>query len=298
MEAAAERVNPWAFHLHGEVLVVVAAVAIGYWYLITRLGPTADRTLPDGSIEPVVSRRQIFQLTLATALLLVGAGWPLHDIAEKYLFSAHMLQHLLFSLCAPPLFLIGTPKWLQRKVWGHGWPAAVLKRLAKPGIATAIYTVWLVFSHWPVPVNAALRHEGIHFLMHFMLFFSSALMWFPVLNRNPDLPMLTPPMRMLYVFGQSIVPTVPASFFTFANGVIYSFYAKAPRPFDISAIADQQLAAAIMKVWGGLLLWLIIATMFFRWTAADEKERRDRRRVLTWDEVQTELDRTEAPKVP
>ena len=41
----------------------------------------------------------------------------------------------------------------------------------------------------------------------------------------------------------------------------------------------------------------IIAAMFFRWTAADEKERRARRRVLTWDEVQAELDRSEAPKV-
>jgi putative membrane protein len=171
----------------------------------------------------------------------------------------------------------------------------VLKVLGRPFIAGGLYTVWLVFSHWPVAMNAALRHEPVHFLMHLALFSTASLMWFPVLNRNPDLPMLGPVGRMLYVFLQSIMPTVPAAFFTFADGVIYKFYATVPRPWHISAVSDQQLAGAIMKVWGGLVLWGVIGVMFFRWSAADEKARIARRKVLTWDEVQAELDRTQAP---
>lgn len=295
---ASARVNPWAIHVHPEVWVLMVAIIVGYWYLITRLGPTSDRTLPDGSVEAILPKRRLFQFLAGWAILWIGADYPIHDIGENYLFSVHMFQHLLFSLVAPGLLFLGVPRWLQRRLWGSGWPAATLRRLGRPAIAGSIYTVWLVFSHWPVPVNASLRSEPIHFLMHLGLFSSAALMWFPVLNRDPELPMLGPPARMLYVFLQSIMPTVPASFFTFADGVIYSFYANAPRPFEMSALADQQLAAAIMKVWGGLLMWLVIATMFFRWTAAEEKERHAKRRVLTWDEVQTELERTKAPTAP
>jgi putative membrane protein len=275
-------VDPWRFHAHPEVWGLMIAIIVGYWYLVRR-GP--------------VSRKQVAQFSAGWLILWVGADYPVHDIAEKYLFSVHMFQHLLFSLIAPGLLFLGIPDWLQRKLWGSGWQAAALRRMGKPLIAGGLYTVWLVFSHWPKLVDFALSHEPVHFWMHFMLFSTASLMWFPVLNRNPDLPMMTPPGRMLYVFLQSVIPTVPASFFTFSDNAFYKTYARAPRPFHLSAVADQQLAAALMKVWGGLVLWGIIAAMFFRWTAADEKERRAHRRVLTWDEVQSEFERTEAPKV-
>lgn len=276
----------------------MVAIIVTYWYFLVRVGPNVDRTNRDGVLEPVVTKRQLGQFIAGWSLLWIGADYPIHDLAEKYLFSAHMVQHMLFSLIAPGLLFLGIPGWLQRRLWGSGWPAAVLKRIGRPAIAGSAYTVWLVFSHWPTAMNAALRHEPVHFLFHLALFSTASLMWFPVLNRNPDLPMLGEVGRMLYVFLQSIVPTVPAAFFTFADGVIYKFYAQVPRPFSIDAVADQQLAGAIMKVWGGLLLWMVIAVMFFRWTAKDEKERIARRKVLTWDEVQAEFDRSEAPTAP
>jgi putative membrane protein len=269
--------DPWAFHVHPEVWALMIAIIVGYWYLV-RGGP--------------VTRRQVSSFVGGWLLLWLGADYPIHDIGERYLFSVHMFQHMLFSLAAPGLLFLGIPLWLQQRLWGR---SRALRVLGKPLIAGGLYTLWLVFSHWPVAMNFALRHEPAHFLFHLTLFSTASLMWFPVLNRNPDLPMLSAPGRMVYVFLQSIMPTVPAAFFTFADNPIYSFYAHAPRPFSISAVADQQLAGAIMKVWGGLLLWLVIATMFFRWTAADEKTRLANRRVLTWDEVQAELDRTEAP---
>lgn len=276
-------INPWAFHPHPEVWVLMVTIIVGYWYLV-RQGP--------------VSRKQVAQFTAGWLILWIGADYPIHDIGEKYLFSVHMFQHLLFSLVAPGLLILGIPDWLQHKLWGTGWRLQVLRRMARPLLAGGLYSAWLAFSHWPALVDTALRNEPVHFWMHLMLFSTAALMWFPVLNRNPELPMMSPPGRMLYVFLQSIMPTVPASFFTFAEGVFYQTYRDAPRPFKgITAIADQQMAAGLMKVWGGLLLWLIIAAMFFRWTAADERERREQRRVLTWDEVQTELDRTDAPTV-
>jgi putative membrane protein len=259
------RPDPWAFHAHPEVWVLMVGIIVGYWYLVRR-GP--------------VSRKQVALFTAGWACLWFGADYPVHDIGEKYLFSVHMFQHMLFSLVAPGLLILGIPPWLQKQLWGRGRRAEVLRVVARPGIAGLLYTIWLVFSHWPKAMDLALEHEPVHFLFHVALFSTASLMWFPVLNRDPDLPMLGPVTRMLYVFLQSIMPTVPAAFFTFADGVIYPFYAHAARPFSMTAVSDQQLAGAIMKVWGGLILWLVIAVMFFRWSAKDEKDRIERRRTL------------------
>ncbi len=260
--------DPWAFHAHPEVWVLMVGTIVGYWYLLRRPGAGP------------VSKRQVATFLAGWLILWVGADYPIHDIGERFLFSVHMFQHLLFSLVAPGLLILGIPGWLQQRLWGTGRRAAALRVLGRPLVAGGLYTGWLVFSHWPAAMNLALRHEPVHFLFHLALFSTASLMWFPVLNRNPELPALSAPGRMVYVFLQSIMPTVPAAFFTFADGVIYDFYKEAARPFAMTAVSDQQLAGAIMKVWGGLVLWVVIAVMFFRWTAADERERLDRRRTL------------------
>jgi putative membrane protein len=243
----------------------MVGILVGYLYLV-RGGP--------------VTGKQRASFISGWAALFVGAFWPIHDIGERYLFSVHMFQHLLFSLVAPGLLILGIPGWLQKKLWGTGRRATALRFLGQPLVAGGIYTVWLVFSHWPTALDFALEHDPVHFLFHVALFATASLMWFPVLNKDPDLPRLSDVGRMLYLFLQSVMPTVPAAFFTFAEKPIYPFYAHAARPFSIDAVSDQQLAGAIMKVWGGLLIWLVIATMFFRWSSRDEKDRIERRRTL------------------
>ena len=153
-----------------------------------------------------------------------------------------------------------------------------MKRVARPIPAAVIYNTVFVLTHVPAIVDAGLRSELIHFCLHAAIFTTALNMWFPVLNRLPEFPRLGNPGRMVYLFLQSIVPTVPAAFLTFADGVVYRFYATVPRPFPISALDDQQLAGAIMKVYGGLILWGCIVVMFFRWYARRPRRPRSRRR--------------------
>ena len=47
-------------------------------------------------------------------LLWAASDWPIHDIGEEYLYSAHMLQHMMLSYFLPPLALLATPEWLLR----------------------------------------------------------------------------------------------------------------------------------------------------------------------------------------
>jgi putative membrane protein len=202
-----------------------------------------------------------------------------------------MVQHLLFTLAAPPLLLLGTPDWLARTlirrlgIWG------VMKQVTRPIPALVIFNATLVTTHWPSLVDLTLRSQPIHIGVHIALFTASLIMWWPVLSPLPELKRLSYPAQMLYLFLQTIIPTVPASFLTFASAPLYHFYETVPRVFGISALDDTRISGLLMKLGMGVTLWTIIAVLFFRWSS--KEERPERPDVLEWQEVERELNRTE-----
>jgi putative membrane protein len=280
----------WEWHPHPDVWALVVVLVAAYWLALTRIGPS--QVAPG---EPVATRRQVTMYLLGVLALWVHADWPIHDIGEHYLFSVHMAQHIGFTLIAAPLILIGLPVWLVRWMARPRGLRFLFTKVARPVPAAVIYNVVLVFTHWPVVVNAALEHHPLHFSLHVLIFVSALLMWFPFLNRVPELPRMSQGMRLVYLFLQSVIPTIPASFLTFGTGLLYRFYGTVPRPFPITALDDQQLAGALMKVYAGLLLWIVIAVAFFRWYARDQRNEPDD--PLTWADVERELARTEPPQV-
>jgi len=260
--AAGVPTDPWRYVPHPEVWLIVVAFGGAYWYLVTRVGP---RLVDKG--QPAVTRRQVGCFVAGLLTLYVASSWPVHDWAENYLFSAHMVEHMLISLVAPPLLLLGTPAWLTRLILRPRWASGAVRVLARPVVAAVVFNAYVAVSHAPAFVDGVLEHHVLHFWAHLVLFVVSMLMWFPVVNTLPEYPRLSRPLKILYLFIQSVIPNVPAAFLAFADGVIYTWYAHVPRPFGISAVSDQQLAGAIMKVGGTFLLWGIIVVVFFRWYA-------------------------------
>jgi putative membrane protein len=127
-----------------------------------------------------------------------------------------------------------------------------------------------------------------------------------VLSPLPEIRRLAPLAQMVYLFLQSIVPTVPASFLTLSDSLLYPRYATFPRMWGMSAIEDQRVAGLIMKLVGGLILWGFIAVVWFRWAngepSADRQAQRlgvdrmpDDAGVLTWADVQAELEHVGPP---
>jgi putative membrane protein len=112
-------------------------------------------------------------------------------------------------------------------------------------------------------------------------------MWCPVVAPLPEMRPLSAPAQMLYLFLQSIVPTVPSAFLIFADSPIYKFYEHVPRLWGLSAGEDQRIAGLIMKLAGGALLWMIIAVLFFKWHSAEEE---NERQALRWRNLERELD--------
>ena len=285
-------VSGWEWHAHADVWALVIGLGTLYWLALARLGP---RHVEPG--QPAATRRQVTQFCLGLGALWLHADWPIHDIGEHYLFSVHMFQHIGFTLVAAPLLILGLPSWLLRWIARGAAARFLMTKLARPLPAAVAFNVVTVLTHWPVVVEASVRNHPLHFLVHVLIFTSALLMWFPVLNRLPEFPRLSPGARMIYIFLQSVIPTIPASFLTFGEGLLYPFYGEVPRPFAMTALEDQRLAGALMKIYAGLLLWSVIVVIFFRWYARDQKEAGDG--VLTWADVERELARTEpAPVEP
>ena len=269
------------FHLHLDVVSVVVVLEGAYLWAVLRLGP---RVLPEG--EEAVSRRQLTWFTTGAAVILVASEWPIHDLSERYLFSVHMVQHTLISLVAPPMLLLGMPAWLLRRVIAPRALHTVLRQLTRPLIALVLFNGVIVVTHWPLVVNGMLQHHSLHLVGHVVLFGSATLMWWPVVSPLPEMPTLSYPGRMLYLFLQSIVPTVPASFLTFGSKPLYSFYEHAPRIWGMSALTDQRIAGLTMKLVGGLILWSVIAVIFFKWYLVEQRDGWDE---LQWRDVEREI---------
>ena len=207
--------------------------------------------------------------TAGLAVFLLVETWPVHDIGEQSLFTFHMVEHLALALLIPPFLLLGVPGWLMRLVVRPMMP--VLRFMTRPIVAIAFFNVVLALIHVPAVLEAMLSSEAVHFGLHLALLLSAAVMWWPVIGPIPDLPKLRPEMAMGYLFLQSLVPTIPASFLTFANDVVYKAYEDLPRLWGFDVLADQLVAGLLMKIGGGIVLWTAIAVIFFRWAAAEER---------------------------
>lgn len=268
------------FDLHPDVILLCAALLVGYWYAVTKLRAGV-------SDAGRVKRSQVALFGLGVLTLYVASSSPLHEISEGYLASAHMLQHLLLTMVAPPLLLAGTPGWLVRAALRDRRAFTVARYLAVPLVAFAVFNAVQLLTHLPAAVDLSLRVHWFHFVVHAGLVLAALLMWWPVLSPSELLPRLSYPLQMAYLFVQSLLPAVLAAFLTFSDGVFYRFYAEAPRSFGLSTVEDQQFAGFVMKIAGSLILWAFIAVAFFKWYEKENALSQEPR----WDEVQDELRR-------
>jgi len=260
-----------AFHLHLDVLGVIVALIAGYEYGVRRL---ATHYAPRGEVAVTLTQRIAFYAGIASLFLV--SSWPIHDIGSGSLFTFHMIEHLVFGLFAPPLLLGGTPWWLLRVITKPILP--VVRFLTKPLVALFAFNAMLGFIHIPGVVELMLRSEPAHFIIHAVLMLTGLMMWWPVMSPLPELPQLSPFMKMGYLFLQSLVPTIPASFLTLGDNALYPIYETLPRIWGLSAHSDQVIAGLIMKLGGGLLLWGFIAWVFFSWWNDEHRARAPSRR--------------------
>jgi len=193
---------------------------------------------------------------------------PLSLISDQYLFSAHMLQHILLTLVAPPLMLLGLPGWLFDPLRDKPTLLRIGRFLTNPFVAFASFNVVFVAWHVPALYNLALYSTAIHLLEHATIVFTAFLTWMPVLSPTKLFPRLPLPVQVFYVFLQSIVGTGLGAILTLSREPIYVFYAQAPRIWGIPVLEDQVWAGLIMWVGASMIFLLVLTVIFFRWFGA------------------------------
>jgi putative membrane protein len=265
MTAMLAAADPWRWQPHPEVWVLVCGILALGLYATRVIGP---KVVPAGT--PVVTNQQRGFFALALVLLWISGDWPLHDIGEQYLYSAHMVQHLVISFVVAPLFLLATPEWLARLViLDDGFVSTWIRRLARPIPAAVLFNGLTIFLHWQTAVNKSVESAPFHYTMHVLLFSTALLMWVPVAGPLPEMR-LSLPAQMVYLFLQSVIPTIPGGWLTFAENPVYKIYDRPYRLWGIDVINDQQAAGAFMKIIGGFYLWILITILFFKWAKQHE----------------------------
>ena len=249
--------NPWRFQPHPEVWLLVASVLFSYIYAVRVLGPAVVKN------GPAITTKQRNAFIAGVLLLWLASDWPVHDIAEEYLYSMHMFQHMVLSYFMPPLILLAIPKWMFDAVLGAGRVRKTFNWLAKPVIAGVLFNAIVMITHIPQIVNRSVSNAPLHYSMHVLLIVTALLVWVPICGPDRKLH-LQSGGKMIYLFLMSVVPTVPAAWLTFAEGAVYKHYDTAVRVWGLSVTTDQQIAGAIMKTGGAIFLWSIVVFLFFK----------------------------------
>ncbi len=248
-------VAPWQrWDLHPSV--VIGLVLLGGLYVY--LGGVA------------APRRQVASFVGALGVAFLALDGPLHNLSDNYLFSAHMAQHLVLTLLFPPLLLYGTPTWVVRPLIGPRWLFRVAAVLTRPLPAAVIFSTPITLWHFPGFYEAALRHHPLHIVQHLVFIATAVLMWWPVLSPVPELPRASYLTQLLYLFLLGLPMSLVGALITLSEEVLYPFYTRAPRVWELTPLADQQLGGLLMWVVGTLVLWAAATVVWFRWAAREE----------------------------
>ena len=249
------------FTVHPSTALGIAAIGAVYAWRV-RQGPSAlDRvpvTVSDhvpatpGQLAaaaapqgPTAGQRVCFFASLL--LLFLTLNGPLHDLSDFYLFSGHMVQHLILTLIVPPLMILGTPGWMVRPLLRIPALFAFARRSTTIGACFAIFNVVLAFWHLPPLYNLALANHPIHIVQHAPY-----------------------PAQMLYCFLMVIPMSVISIYIAMADTLLYPAYAVAPRLLGITPMMDQQYGGLIMWIPGGVFFYAVMTVVFFKWSQRGE----------------------------
>ena len=253
----------WAWSLHPSVLLGTGILGALYFYGI---GPWRRRR----GLPPVAGWK-VGSFCGALLVLLVSLNGPIHDLSDDYLFSAHMVQHMLLMLVFPPLLIAGTPGWLLRPLLRPLAVRRVARVLTQPVAAALLFSLTFAVWHLPSVYNLMARDHGVHIVAHLLFMATAVLMWWPVMSPVPELPRLGYGPGMLYLFLVGIPMQAVAAMISMADSVLYPWYSAAPRTWGLTPLDDQQLGGLIMWVPGNLYMFAAIGVLFFAWARESER---------------------------
>jgi cytochrome c oxidase assembly factor CtaG len=239
-----------------SVLIGCTALVAGYW-----AAHRGDR-----------GRARWFVAGVGVMLLALIS--PLDTLGDEYLFSAHMLQHLLLVLVVPPLLLLGIGPRFARMVIEYRPFGALERILGNPVVALLLGLGMLTVWHVPALFDAALDNEYIHILEHLCFMVSATIFWWPILAPVPECR-LEPLWMQLYLLAGAIANSLLGIWLTFAPAGTYAPYLHPSDSLQVlealrsgwglTPAIDQQVGGLLMWVGGGFVFVTVMVTKVVRW---------------------------------
>jgi putative membrane protein len=228
------------------------------------------------------------------ALIAIGGALlsPLDDLAS-YLLIAHMVQHELLMMLAPPLILLANP--VPVLLWGlgrnsrlhaghllirHSAIRRVRDLLGWMPVAWSLYVINLWVWHYPAFYDAALRVPWIHDLEHVLFFVTALLFWWPVIQPASHPASIQYGMSIVYVFFAATQDTVLAGVIALSREVIYPHYQTALRLWDLTPRQDQ-IGGGIVMFAAGSTTYAIAILILVNALLDEARRKRSTKRPLS-----------------
>ena len=225
--------------------IFVQSIALQALYLLFVVGPWR-RVFPDAKR---VHGKKMAIFFIGAWMFFFTFGSPLDYTSDHFLFSAHMLQHLMEILWMTPLLMVGVPDFVYRPLFAVKGLGHAMYALTKPIVAVIVFNVFFTAFHFPLLYDLTLKYEWFHFTEHLIFFITAFFLWWPILGIIPDTHALRSSKRMAYVFYNAMLSMPITVILIVATSPWYQGYVSAPRLIaGLSAIGDQQLGGVVMFI--------------------------------------------------
>ncbi len=215
------------------------------------------------------------------AVMLFALVSPLDILGDEYLFSAHMLQHLLLELAVPPLLLLGITPRFARAVLDCRPFGRIERVLGNPLLAWTLGIATLAVWHLPRLFDAALGNEYVHIAEHLCFMVTATIFWWPVLAPLPQCRM-SPLWTQVYLVGGAMANSILGIWLTFAPEGLYAPYLHPADSLHVAALLrigwgltpalDQQVGGLLMWVGGGFVFLAVMIVLFLQWFGVAETD--------------------------
>jgi cytochrome c oxidase assembly factor CtaG len=212
--------------------------------------------------------------------LLAALVTPLDGLGEDYLFSAHMVQHVLLGDVAPLLILLGLSRVIMRPATRRlNGLERRLGPLASPATGIVAWLGLMYIWHIPALYEAAVENPAIHLLEHVSFFAAGVALWWPLIQPVPMRRRLTGLQPVAYIGAAKAGLAALGIFLTWSTTAIYPYYEGTPRIWGLNPVEDQNVAGVIMMVEQSVTLVLVLVALFVRMLAQSEREQLRRERL-------------------
>ena len=270
-------------HLHwfADPLVLVPLCLFAGIY-IRRFGQARKEVLARGGSPSKRGVGPLQALAFAGGMLALLAALvsPLDGLGDDYLFSAHMLQHVLLGDVAPLLILLSLSRVIMRPATRR--LTTIERRLGALASPAACIVLWLTLMYvWHIPAlyDAATEHPLIHLVEHASFFTAGVALWWPLVEPVPMRRSLTGLQPVAYIATAKAGLAALGIFLTWSTTAIYPYYEHTPRIWGLSPIEDQNVAGVIMMVEQSLTLAVVLVALFVKMLGRSEADQLRRERL-------------------